>query len=179
MSIGTGIQTKHCPEEEMGKSRGALSTKIHAAVDALGNPFRLLPSPAIRRNGSLPVIPPGSNRKASGRYDKHLYRERKLVKHMFQKPRHHRRIATRHERLAVTCTAMLGIVSVFQPAYAYVDPGTASIILQAVIGAIAVAGVCFRGWISKAMSLFTPGRRKEKSRQSGLKKADQQDTGDS
>ena len=26
----------------MGKSRGGLSTKIHAAVDALGNPVRLL-----------------------------------------------------------------------------------------------------------------------------------------
>ena len=32
-------------EEGMGKSRGGLSTKIHAAVDALGNPLRLLLSP--------------------------------------------------------------------------------------------------------------------------------------
>lgn len=29
----------------MGKSRGGLSTKIHAAVDALGNPVRLLSTP--------------------------------------------------------------------------------------------------------------------------------------
>lgn len=29
----------------MGKSRGGLSTKIHAAVDALGNPVRLLLTP--------------------------------------------------------------------------------------------------------------------------------------
>jgi transposase len=29
----------------MGKSRGGLSTKIHAAVDALGNPLRLLLTP--------------------------------------------------------------------------------------------------------------------------------------
>ena len=29
----------------MGKSRGGLSTKIHAAVDALGNPIRLLLTP--------------------------------------------------------------------------------------------------------------------------------------
>lgn len=162
----------------MGKSRGALSTKIPAAGDAPGHPFRLLPSPAIRRNGSPSVIPPGSNRKASGHYDRHLYRERKLVKHMFQKPGHYRRIAHVMNDWRFPA-AMLGIVSVSQPAYAYVDPGTASIILQAVIGAIAVAGVCFRGWISKAMSLFTPGRRKEKSCQSGPKKADQQDTGDS
>ncbi|WP_437127800.1 IS5 family transposase [Pseudomonas aeruginosa] len=31
--------------EAMGKSRGGLSTKIHAAVDALGNPVRLLLTP--------------------------------------------------------------------------------------------------------------------------------------
>lgn len=29
----------------MGKSRGGLSTKIHATVDALGNPLRLLLTP--------------------------------------------------------------------------------------------------------------------------------------
>jgi hypothetical protein len=29
----------------MGKSRGGLSTKIHVAVDALGNPVRLLLTP--------------------------------------------------------------------------------------------------------------------------------------
>ena len=29
----------------MGKSRGGLTTKIHAAVDALGNPVRLLLTP--------------------------------------------------------------------------------------------------------------------------------------
>lgn len=29
----------------MGKSRGGVSTKIHAAVDALGNPVRLLLRP--------------------------------------------------------------------------------------------------------------------------------------
>lgn len=35
-------QKKHQHEQAMGKSRGGLSTKIHAAVDALGNPVRLL-----------------------------------------------------------------------------------------------------------------------------------------
>jgi transposase len=35
-------QKKHQNEEAMGKSRGGLSTKIHAAVDALGNPVRFL-----------------------------------------------------------------------------------------------------------------------------------------
>jgi transposase len=38
-----GAAEKDVQEREaMGKSRGGLSTKIHAAVDALGNPVRLL-----------------------------------------------------------------------------------------------------------------------------------------
>ena len=35
-------QKKRQKEEFVGKSRGGLSTKIHAAVDELGNPVRLL-----------------------------------------------------------------------------------------------------------------------------------------
>ena len=45
MYISTVRQKKHHHSEGMGKSRGGLSTKIHAAVDALGNPLRLLLSP--------------------------------------------------------------------------------------------------------------------------------------
>ena len=41
MSISMGLQKKRREEEAMGRSRGGLSTKIHAAVDALGNPVRL------------------------------------------------------------------------------------------------------------------------------------------
>lgn len=36
-----GAPPKKQQEEAIGKSRGGLSTKIHAAVDALGNPVRL------------------------------------------------------------------------------------------------------------------------------------------
>jgi transposase len=38
----TARQKNSQGHEAMGKSRGGLSTKIHAAVDALGNPVRLL-----------------------------------------------------------------------------------------------------------------------------------------
>ncbi|MFG0277627.1 IS5 family transposase [Pseudomonas aeruginosa] len=40
-----GAAKKDQDAEAMGKSRGGLSTKIHAAVDALGNPVRLLLTP--------------------------------------------------------------------------------------------------------------------------------------
>ncbi len=47
------------------------------------------------------------------------------------------------------------------PAHAYLDPGTASIMLQAVVGAIAAAGLFFRNHIHRFFSLF---RRPEKAR---------------
>lgn len=37
-----GQQKKYQNKEAMGKSRGGLSTKIHAAIDGLGNPVRFL-----------------------------------------------------------------------------------------------------------------------------------------
>ena len=39
-----GAEKKGGPQS-LGRSRGGFSTKIHAAVDALGNPVRLLLSP--------------------------------------------------------------------------------------------------------------------------------------
>ena len=39
--ISRVLPQKKQQEEAVGKSRGGLSTKIHAAVDALGNPVRL------------------------------------------------------------------------------------------------------------------------------------------
>ena len=65
------------------------------------------------------------------------------------------------------------------PAYAYVDPGTASIFLQAVIGAIAVAGIYFRGWISKILGLFSRGRKnKDDLPQPNLMEVEEQNTDD-
>ena len=41
----------------MGKSRGGLSTKIHAAVDALGNPVRLILTPGqASEYGAAPAL---------------------------------------------------------------------------------------------------------------------------
>ena len=44
------------------------------------------------------------------------------------------------------------------PAYAYIDPGTATIALQAVIGAIAVAGIFFRDKVMRFLALFRKPR---------------------
>lgn len=39
-------------------------------------------------------------------------------------------------------------------AHAYIDPGTASIVLQAIVGGIAVAAVYFRAQTARFLSLF-------------------------
>jgi hypothetical protein len=62
-------------------------------------------------------------------------------------------------RLFFAAFALLIVMS--GPAHAYLDPGTASIMLQAVVGAIAAAGLFFRNHIYRFFSLF---RRPEKAK---------------
>ena len=47
----------------------------------------------------------------------------------------------------------------FSPAYAYLDPGSFSIVLQTILAAIAGVGATYRLWISKIKNLF---RKKKK-----------------
>jgi len=63
-------------------------------------------------------------------------------------------------------SSLIAAVAVFTafiapPAYAYVDPGTASIAIQAIIGAIAAGGIFFRHKISLITQFF---RRKARDR---------------
>jgi hypothetical protein len=52
--IGPPAQRRRAPKKDddhaIGRSKGGLSTKIHALVDALGNPLRFLltPGPAAK-----------------------------------------------------------------------------------------------------------------------------------
>ncbi len=58
---------------------------------------------------------------------------------------------------------MAAILAVFvvPPAYAYVDPGTASIAIQAIIGAIAAGGIFFRHKIGLITQFFRRKGRAE------------------
>ena len=47
-------------------------------------------------------------------------------------------------------------------AYAYIDPGTGSIILQALIGALAAAGAAISIYWSKVKSFFLKKKKNEK-----------------
>ena len=132
--------------QEIGRSRGGPSTKIHAVVDALGNPVKLALSPGqthemklayalladisnayvagdraydaaplaqmLEAHGCSVVIPSNPTRAKQRPYDRHLYRERCLVEHLFQRIKRFRRIAMRFEKLARNFLAFLHLVSI-------------------------------------------------------------------
>ena len=61
-----------------------------------------------------------------------------------------------HVRWKILCmAATLWIVS-STPAFAYIDPGTGSIIAQAAIGIVVAAGVFARSWWSRLLAFFQP-----------------------
>lgn len=65
----------------------------------------------IQERGSVPVIPPRSNRKMPREYDAHLYKERHLVECFINKIKHYRRIFSRYDKLATTYLGFLHFVS--------------------------------------------------------------------
>ena len=58
--------------------------------------------------------------------------------------------------------SLLFSVALVAPAYAYLDPGTGSMILQAIIGGIAVAGATLSVYWTRVKSFF--GSLRSKSR---------------
>ena len=117
----------------MGRSRGGLTTKIHALVDACGLPIRLkitegqahdgrsaqdmidtvergdvlladraYDSNALRQTldarGATANVKPMPNRVAALRFNRRLYRKRKLVERFFNKIKHYRAVATRYDK---------------------------------------------------------------------------------
>ena len=117
-----------------------MSTKIHALVDALGNPLGFLLTPGQAHDldgadallpemnaaalladkaydadkrviepllaaGKIPVIPsmPGRSRKRA--YDRHLFKERRLIENFFCRLKQFRAIATRYDKRAVNFLA--------------------------------------------------------------------------
>lgn len=137
---------KRTGPQEIGLSRGRPTTKIHALVDALGNPVKIALSPGqthemklayellgdvadayvaadraydakplvelLQSNRCTVVIPSNPTRAGKRCYDRHLYRERCLVEHFFQRIKRFRRIATRFEKLARNFLAFLHVAAV-------------------------------------------------------------------
>ena len=116
--------------QAIGRSRGGLTTKIHSAVDALGNPLRSILTAGqdsdmviadkaddandfiqmIQDMEAMVVIPVRSNRNQQREYDHHWYKDRNLVERFFNKIKQFRRIATRYEKLDRNFMSMLNLV---------------------------------------------------------------------
>ena len=128
---------KEGQDEAIGRSKGGLSTKIHATTDALGNPtsFTLTPGQAhdldgadalladkaydadervivpLQKAGITAVIPSKSNRTSPRDYDKELYKERHLIENFFCKLKQYRGIATRYDKTARNFLAAVYLAS--------------------------------------------------------------------
>jgi len=60
----------------------------------------------------------------------------------------------------ITALGSLALISIiYSPAHAYIDPGTGSLIIQGIIGAIAAIGVTLKLYWHKLKVLFT-GKKK-------------------
>ena len=112
----------------LGRSRGGLSTKIHAAVDALGNPLRCLLSggqvsdvthaqaliEGFKADAVLADKAYDANHVLEQReYDRHVYKDRNLVERFFCRLKQFRDIATRYEKLARNFFGMLSLACAY------------------------------------------------------------------
>ena len=111
-------------DEALGRSTGELSTKLHTAVDALGNPtgFTLTPGQAsdlagadvlvpLRQVSKTAVIPPRRNRAVQREYGPDLDQARHLSEHCFGTLKQFRAIATRYEKIARTFLAAIHVAA--------------------------------------------------------------------
>lgn len=60
--------------------------------------------------GLAPVVPPKRNRTASWDYDREAHKGRNMVEHVFNRMKHHRKAATRYDRLDETFLANLQLI---------------------------------------------------------------------
>jgi transposase len=65
----------------------------------------------LKERGIRPVIPPKSNRKATIRYSKRLYRQRNCIERVLSHLKINRAIATRYDQLGDSFLGMLFIAS--------------------------------------------------------------------
>lgn len=127
--------------QSMGRSRGGLTSKIHAVVDSNGLPVRLALSPGeahdirlagkllsrlrfgsmlladwIRalamKKGAWANIPPKSNRSDPICFSPYFYRARNQVERFFNRIKQCRRVATRYDRLAGNYLAFVQLASI-------------------------------------------------------------------
>src|SRR5215210_827625 len=114
--------------QAIGRSRGGLTTKILALVDALGvRPLiegvafgALLGDKAFDADwlradlddrGAAAVIPPKANRRTVISFDRDMYRWRHLIENTFAKLKEFRAVATRYDKTDTSYTATIHLAA--------------------------------------------------------------------
>jgi len=64
-------------------------------------------------------------------------------------------------RILETCLAVAALIMLTAPAHAYLDPGTGSILLQGLIGAVAGALVVIKLYWARVVAVLRPRGRKD------------------
>ena len=106
-------------DQAIGRSRGGLTTKVHAAADEKGRPIKLLLSKGNLNDITLaPQLVDGLTLAecfilADKGYDKEMYKCRNLVECFFNRMKQFRRFATRYEKTARSFLALVHLVAVF------------------------------------------------------------------
>ncbi len=125
----------------MGRSRGGLTTKIHALVDASGLPIALkltegqahdgradtirhghilladaaydfnVLRQSLAARGAFANVKPMPNRRSKPTFSTLLHRYRNLVEHFFNKLKHFRAVATRYDKSAENFPASIQLAS--------------------------------------------------------------------
>jgi len=88
--------------QDMGRSRGGLTSKIHAVVDTNGLPVHLALTPGEAHD----------NRKDPICFSPYLYRARNLIERFFNKIKQCRRVASRYDKLAANYLAFVKLASI-------------------------------------------------------------------
>lgn len=63
-----------------------------------------------------------------------------------------------HHKTMISVAGFVAILGLSAPAYAYIDPATGSIVLQATIGAIAGTTLFFRTSLDRIKAIFSRGK---------------------
>jgi transposase len=108
-----------------GRSRGGLTSRIHAVVDANGLPVHLALRPGETHDNRLcsvllsALLPQTMlladrkrNRKDPICFSPYLYRARNLIERFFNKIKQCRRVATRYDKLAANYLAFIKLASI-------------------------------------------------------------------
>ncbi|WP_440640786.1 IS5 family transposase [Bradyrhizobium sp. PUT101] len=104
--------------QSMGRSRGGLTSKIHAVVESgsmlladRGYDADWIRELAMKK-GAWANIPPKSNRSDPICFSPYLYRARNQVERFFNRIKQCRRVATRYDRLAGNYLAFIQLASI-------------------------------------------------------------------